>query len=90
MMGIDLSRAFDNLTREVLQKSLVHAKVDESLQRVLLEIHCQCTYQLKHQTCTGSFAMQKGVRQGCSVSPMLYSLFCFALRTHRHETASET
>ena len=75
MMGIDLSRAFDNLTREVLQKSLVHAKVDESLQRVLLEIHCQCTYQLKHQTCTGNFAMQKGVRQGCSVSPMLYSLF---------------
>ena len=75
MLGIDLSRAFDNLTRDVLQRSLVHARVDGSLQRILLEIHCQCTYQLKHQTHTGSFAMQKGVRRGCSVSPMLYSLF---------------
>ena len=30
MLGIDLSRAFDNLTRDVLQHSLVHARVDGS------------------------------------------------------------
>ena len=75
MIGLDLSRAFDCLTRAVLVKALQHAQVDESLQRVLLEIHCQCSYELQHQQRQGLFAMQKGVRQGCSVSPMLYSLF---------------
>ena len=75
MLGIDLSRAFDNLTRTVLLKALQHAQVDESLQRVLLEIHCQCSYELQHQNRRGLFSMEKGVRQGCSVSPMLYSLF---------------
>ena len=75
MLGIDLSRAFDNLTRSVLLKALKHAQVDESLQRVLLEIHCQCSYELQHQNRRGLFSMEKGVRQGCSVSPMLYSLF---------------
>ena len=75
MLGIDLSRAFDNLTRSVLLKALQHAQVDESLQRVLLEIHCQCSYELQHHNRRGLFSMEKGVRQGCSVSPMLYSLF---------------
>ena len=75
MIGIDLSRAFDNLTRDVLQRSLRHAGVDPSLQRILLEIHCQCSYELQHHQFTGAFPLDKGVRQGCAVSPMLYSLF---------------
>ena len=75
MIGIDLSRAFDNLTRDMLQRSLRHAGVDPSLQRILLEIHCQCSYELQHHQFTGAFPLDKGVRQGCAVSPMLYSLF---------------
>ena len=75
VIGIDLSRAFDNLTRDVLQRSLQHAGVDPSLQRILLEIHCQCSYELQHHQFTGAFPLDKGVRQGCAVSPMLYSLF---------------
>ncbi|CAE7822925.1 jockey\pol [Symbiodinium sp. CCMP2592] len=75
MIGIDLSRAFDNLTRDVLQRSLQHAGVNPGLQRILLEIHQQCSYELRHHQYKGRFPLKKGVRQGCAVSPMLYSLF---------------
>ena len=36
MVGIDMSRAFDTLARDVLLRSLQHAGVDDSLQRILI------------------------------------------------------
>ena len=75
MIGLDMSRAFHNLTRTVLQHSLQFACVDESLQRILLEIHEACQYEIKHLNFASKFKMERGVRQGCAISPLLYSLF---------------
>ena len=75
MVGIDMSRAFDNLTRAVLLRSLRFAGVSEQLQRILLEIHCACQYEIKYLQFSSHFNMERGVRQGCAISPLLYSLF---------------
>ena len=90
MIGIDMSRAFDNLTRKVLLQSLQFAGVSASLQRILLEIHDSRQYELRHHRYSAKFRMEKGVRQGCSVSPMLYSLFTAWLLSELSTRTSDT
>ena len=71
MMSIDLSRAFDNVPRWALQMALDKAGASTDLQQVVLALHEKCRYQVKHKGYEGTFAMKKGVRQGCALSPYL-------------------
>ena len=90
MVGVDLSRAFDTLDRPCLLRTLEFAQVPQPLQRLLLEIHNQCQYTVTHGHCQGSFPLQCGVRQGCAISPMLFSLFtCWFLTELKLRTSEE-
>ena len=90
MVGIDLSRAFDTLDRPCLLRALAFANVPAPLQRLLLEIHNQCKYSVVHGHRQGSFSLQCGVRQGCAVSPMLFSLFtCWFLAELQQRTSRD-
>ena len=90
MVGIDLSRAFDTLDRPCLLRALAFADVPAPLQRLLLEIHNQCKYSVVHGHRQGSFPLQCGVRQGCAVSPMLFSLFtCWFLAELQQRTSRD-
>ena len=46
MLGIDLSRAFDSITRAALQRSLQHAGAPEPLQQAVLQLHEHCRYRV--------------------------------------------
>ena len=90
MISIDLSRAFDNVPRWALQQSLEHAGATAELQHVVLELHERCKYQVTHRGHVGLFEMQKGVRQGCALSPYLYALFsCLIFDTLAARTSRE-
>ena len=90
MVGIDLSRAFDTLDRPCLLRALAFANVPAPLQRLILEIHNQCKYSVVHGQKQGSFPLQCGVRQGCAVSPMLFSLFtCWFLDELQQRTSKD-
>ena len=90
MVGIDLSRAFDTLDRPVLRRTLQFAGVSAPLQRILLEIHNQCQYRVRLGSYEDTFALQCGVRQGCSISPLLFSLFtCWFLTELGSRTSLE-
>ena len=75
MIGLDLSRAFDKLPRWALQASLEHASVDSAVCRAVIAIHERCMYTIKHGPHEDRIAMKRGIRQGCSLSPSLYSIF---------------
>ena len=69
MIGLDLSRAFDKLPRWALQASLEHASIDPAVCGAVIQIHERCLYKIR------SISMRRGIRQGCSLSPTLYSIF---------------
>eukprot|EP00439_Symbiodinium_sp_Y106_P002331 s6462_g1.t1 len=69
-LSLDLSRAFDALPRASLAESLRTAGVPASLCCAVLDVHEQCKYNIRHQQHAGTFSMEKGVRQGCVLSPL--------------------
>ena len=75
LLSLDLSRAFDMLPRWALLQSLQAASVPEDLSRIVLELHEQCHYGIRHNRYQGRFEMQLGVRQGCVLSPLLFAAF---------------
>ena len=75
MLGLDLSRAFDQVPRESLAQSLRHAGAPAELIHAVMHLHNACQYEVRHKGCRGKFEMQKGVRQGCTLSPCLYAIF---------------
>ena len=75
MLSIDLSRAFDSLTRQALSAALDLAEVPVALRDAVLSLHNACRYTVKHHTHRADFPMEVGVRQGCTLAPALYSLF---------------
>ncbi|CAE7204909.1 unnamed protein product [Symbiodinium sp. CCMP2456] len=74
-IGLDLSRAFDKLPRWALQASLEHASVEPAICRAVIDTHEQCSYSIRHGQYEGCIDMRRGIRQGCSLSPSLYTIF---------------
>ena len=75
MISLDLSRAFDEVPRQSLAQALTHAGISDSLQHAILSMHEDCQYEVKHEAHTASFPMLKGVRQGCSLAPLLFAIY---------------
>ena len=79
MISLDLSRAFDCLTRQALASALASANVPPDLSQAIIDIHNQCRYKVAHHRYEGRFDMKVGVRQGRALSPMRYSLYTIHL-----------
>ena len=79
-LSLDLSRAFDCLPREVLHSALVFAEVHPQLIDLILHIHRHSTLRISHKSHDIDVELHSGVRQGCSLSPALWSIFiCYVL-----------
>ena len=79
-LSLDLSRAFDCLPREVLHASLRFAQVDAELIDLILHIHRHSKLLIDHKDHRILVELHSGVRQGCSLSPALWSIFiCYTL-----------
>ena len=75
LLSIDLSRAFDMVPRWALSASLYRASVPADLHDLILDIHQDCQYRIKVGEQERQFPMQRGIRQGCSLSPLLFAIF---------------
>ena len=76
-MSLDLSKAFDMLSHEVLILAMTHAGVSVDLQNVVMAFYDQSVYVIKGRGSHAShrIALRHGVRQGCILSPALWAMF---------------
>ena len=78
---VDLKKAFDSIQHSLLWKKLHALGVSGQIIRVLQSMYAKATARVKLTTseATKSFSCQKGVRQGCNLSPLLFSHFLSGL-----------
>ena len=76
-MSLDLSKAFDMLSHDVLILAMTHAGVPVDLQNVVMAFYDQSVYVVKGRGShvTHRIALRRGVRQGCILSPALWAMF---------------
>ena len=72
MLFIDLTRAFDQVPRHILQAALHRAGLDPKLQSLILHWHCNTCYHIDINNTCRSIPVNRGVRQGCSIAPYLW------------------
>ncbi|CAE7407379.1 unnamed protein product [Symbiodinium pilosum] len=77
-LSVDLSTAFDRVPRWALRRALQWAGADNDITRTIEELHEQCRYPTEHAGFQGVLCMKRGVRQGCTLAPLLFTIFtCF-------------
>ena len=74
-----LALTIDCLTRQALAAAPLLVLACPRSSQAIIDIHNQCRYKVTYSRFEGQFAMRVGVRQGCALSPMLYSLYTIRL-----------
>ena len=73
---VDLTKAFDTISRDGLWKILACLGCPPQFLTILRQFHEGQQGQVKHNgSLSGSFTISNGVKQGCVLAPTLFSTF---------------
>ena len=81
MCNLDLAKAFDTVPHNELYASMQDAGIPEALSRIILHVHTRTTCIIDHGGVRRAVGMGRGLRQGCPISPVIYT--CFTARLCR-------
>ena len=87
-LAIDLSTAFDLVPREQLRNALVWAGASGSLTATILNLHDVCRYSIQHRGRIQHINMRRGVRQGCTLAPLLWVIYSAYIASHLKDELS--
>ena len=73
-ISLDVKKAFDSLSHSFLQESMIDAEFIQSEVDLILHLHSQACLQIGQSDQTSDVYLGTGVRQGCSLSPLLWAL----------------
>ena len=79
MITLDLSQAFDRVPRELLHQGMCDLQLPPDLIAIVMSWHSHIQYTVHHAGESRSFAATRGIRQGCSASPLLWIIFSHAI-----------
>ena len=89
-LTLDMTTAFDKLPRQSLADSLAWANVDDNLASLILDVHLACRYRVEHEGYSTLIDMKNGVRQGCTLAPLLWALFSVFLLSSIEQQLGDT
>ena len=73
-LSLDLTQAFDRLEWGLISDALIAASVPVELYSLIILWHRSLYYHLKVVDATAAVPVQRGVRQGCRIAPMLWAI----------------
>ena len=78
---IDLTKAYDSVGRTLLWTVLVRFGVPQNIISVIRQFHdgMRACVRLDDRVCSGWFAMERGLRQGRVLAPLLFNIFFAAV-----------
>lgn len=80
MAFIDLSKAFDRVSRELLWDVLARYGCPDKFIRILRLLHDNMLARvITNGDCSGPFNVTAGVKQGCVIAPTLFTIFISAI-----------
>ena len=74
-ISLDVSKAFDRLPRDFLLLAMQEARIDPSITSLIMSLHVSSRLRICHGQCTSEIPTHTGVRQGCSLAPLLWALY---------------
>ena len=79
---IDLAKAYDSVDRTLLWTVLARFGVPQNMISVIRSFHdgIRAYVRLDDRVCSGWFAVEQGLRQGCVLAPLLFNIFFAAVR----------
>lgn len=74
---VDFEKAFDSIDRAALWEKLRRVGVPTKFIRVLQSLYERVVMKVcvNESECTGGFLAERGLRQGCKLSPLLFAIF---------------
>lgn len=79
LVSLDLSKAFDTVPRNRLFQSLQQLELDPHLLSRLWHAYQTTENEFEHRGCHRKFVACRGIRQGCSAAPTLWTLYTLAI-----------
>ena len=80
---VDFRKAFDSVDHSSLWNRLISLGISQQMLQILQSMYSKADSRIKvsGNQCTVAFPCQKGVRQGCTLSPLLFSLYIGQLQS---------
>ena len=72
---VDLLKTFDNVDWKVVMKILKTLKIDYGYGRIIGELYKHQTTSIRIKKSKREAPIRKGVRQGCSLSSLLFNIY---------------
>ena len=72
---LDLTKAFDSVSRPILFKCLPTCGITSAIQSLIMAMHQGTRYHFFHDGQYIPVEVRKGVRQGCKIAPLLWACF---------------
>ena len=78
---INLTKAYDSVDRTLLWTILARFGVPQNMISVIRQFHdgMRACVRLDDRVCSGWFAVEQGLRQGCVLAPLLFNIFFAAV-----------
>jgi hypothetical protein len=75
LLYIDIVKAFDSLQHEAIAEALAYHRIPQPFINIIMSLYKNCTSQIiTGNTITNPFPIRRGVRQGDTLSPLLFIL----------------
>ena len=81
-LTLDMSTAFDRVPRSSLTEALLWAGASMQTVQGVLDLHEQCKYVIRHGPHASYLSMKRGVKQGCTLAPLLWVVYSVYVAHH--------